>query len=275
MLLQILIYSYFVLGIGGSVSSLFLQKFTGPSALFLHGKAAGHKVVKVNNNNNNNNNLSHNPITIQYISSFVISKHYFWHFYALGFLSCCIFSLFPSSNSHSRLVTTLLAIQCSRRLVECFTVMPGAEGSKMHLIHYLIGISYYPVLLLSFQYQNTSSLPNTNTFFWLFLFGSASVLQFYCHLILGQERVRIKGSHGPIDNFIFKFIHTPHYTAELLIYTCICALQGFHPLGLLNLIWIIAILGISSFNSANWMCKTWNYKSNREFCKYLFIPFLF
>lgn len=250
MLLLLACYAYFLAGICGSLFSFFAQKAFGPSALFSHGKAA----------------TTNTPTNNNWITKLTVPKHFFWHFYAFGLL--CSTAVFVQIRSIAAL---LLAVQCLRRILECFWVMPGAKGSRMHLIHYLIGLSYYPALLLSFHFQEEYR----SVLLWIIIFMIASVFQFYCHWILGSARRNVTEVHRPLDNKIFKFIHTPHYFAEFLIYFAIAGVFRFHPLSVLNLIWILAILGVSAKNSSDWLCSTWKYKSHREFCEYLMIPFLF
>lgn len=255
-LLQLACYGYFSAGILGSLCSFLAQKQFGPSTLFSHGKAAD----KLDSTSN-------------WITSLTVPKHFFWHFYALGFAASIAYIAVIRDN----LSAVLLSFQCFRRLVECFLVMPGAEGSRMHLIHYLIGISYYPVLLLTFYLQQNDQVivyPQSITL----VFVGVSGFQCYCHWLLGSARRKCanqKHPHRPLQNGLFKFIHTPHYFAELLIYSCIAAANHFHPLSLLNLLWIMTILGISSYNSAGWLCAQWKYRSHSDFCKYLMVPYLF
>lgn len=255
-----LIYAYFCAGILSSLISYFAQKYFGPSKLFLHGKAAETQRIT--------NALKGN--WIGWIERLTVSKHLFWHFYASGFLLSVLYLIFFDKS----IAACFLAIQCLRRLFECFLVMPGGKDSQMHLIHYLIGLSYYPVLLVSFVLQSNT---NTELIYWIILFVVASGLQFYCHLILGQERSKSQTSkkHRPLNHPIFKLIHTPHYFSELLIYTSMAGLNNFQPLSLMNLFWIITILGVSAKNSADWLIEQWGYKSHGDFCKYLMIPFLF
>ena len=275
-LLNIFLYSYFTAGIFGSLAAFWAQKYFGPSTLFSHGKAA--------------KTISTRPQCQQYryrykwqqwMASLLISKQCFWHFYAFGIICSTAYCVkFRCNNA----AANLLAIQCLRRLIECFWVMPGAKESKMHLIHYLIGISYYPILLISFKIQQNNNDPYSLSFAgWIALFIAASFLQSYCHWILGSERKNIKNGpkssahHRPINNRLFKLIHAPHYTAEFLIYLAIAGVQRFpiHPLSYMNLLWILTILGVSAKNSSDWLCETWKYKSRKDFCKYIIVPFLF
>jgi 3-oxo-5-alpha-steroid 4-dehydrogenase 3 / polyprenol reductase len=251
-------YVYFIAGICGSLFSFFAQKLIGPSTLFSHGKAATSSSV-------NKNNFSR----ANWITKLTVSKSFFWHFYAFGLLFSIAFIIF---GVHPSIPAILLAIQCFRRMLECFWLMPGAKRSQMHLIHYMIGLSYYPALLLSFHFQESEL-----NYFWIALFIVASVFQCYCHWILGSSRRNLlkEGMHRPLNHAIFKFVHTPHYLAELLIYTSIAGLFRFSPLSILNLVWITSILGVSAKNSADWLCDAWKYKSHKNFCKYLMIPFLF
>lgn len=277
------LHGYFICGIVSSFLAFIAQKKRiGPASLFLHGKSAISGTT---------NELPRNGVPMfkftNWLASLVVPKRIFWHFYAFG-LVCIALKEFVFPTPQTSLVTLLLVVQCLRRLCECFWVMPGGRDSKMHLIHYLIGITYYPVLLLSFSSGNFASYsPKTDWTTWCFilLFISSSLVQFYCHLILGLERKRLSPKpksknvmekcHRPINCFPFKFLHAPHYTAELGIYLSIAGINSFRPVDCLNLLWILSILGVSACNSADFLCKTGRYKTHKEFCQYLMIPFLF
>lgn len=263
LLIPSLLYCYFTAGILGSLFARFAQKCFGPSALFSHGKSA---IVTAQKQRTKRS-------LYELACNLTVSKHLFWHFYAFGLLSSLFY--IKSVNFHQA-TPVILSIQCFRRLVECFLVMPGAKASRMHLIHYGIGITYYPILLLSFHF-NTKKQHGVTLFNWIALFVISSVLQGYCHWILGSIRKGITPDqlHRPINHPLFKFIHAPHYFAELLIYLSMAGMEGFHPLMLLNLVWIVSILGVSAESSAGWLCKKWGFKSHEEFCKYLMVPFLF
>lgn len=259
----LLLYCYFTAGILGSLFARFAQKYFGPSALFSHGKSA----IPSANKKKTNNSL------YELLCNLTVSKHFFWHFYAFGLLS----SLFYIKLINQSVTPAILAVQCFRRLIECFFVMPGAKGSQMHLIHYGIGITYYPILLLSFHINKNKQQSGLMLLFWITIFVVSSVFQGYCHWILGSIRQGKKPDqpHKPIDHHLFKLIHAPHYFAEFLIYLSMAGMEGFHSLMLLNLIWIVSILGVSAESSANWLCKKWGFKGHKDFCKYLMIPFLF
>ncbi len=249
-----LLEAYFIAGITSVLASVCLKQALGrSSALFTHGKA---KVP-----------TSLEPAITKILARFTVPKHWFWHFYALGALLSAI-KLYEQSS----LPTLLLLVQCFRRLVESFTVMPGGKDSEMHFIHYCVGITYYPVLLASFDsYDKSSNYPLP----CLLGFAAASLLQFYCHCVLGKERSKSQIQLKPINNPLFGFLHTPHYFAEFCIYFCIAALGTFPPLAILNLCWIATMLGVSAYNSASWLREAWKYKSHREFCRYLLFPFIY
>jgi 3-oxo-5-alpha-steroid 4-dehydrogenase 3 / polyprenol reductase len=137
----------------------------------------------------------------------VVPKRIFWHFYAFG-LVCIVLKEFVFPTPQTSLVTLLLAVQCLRRLCECFWVMPGGRDSKMHLIHYLIGITYYPVLLLSFSSGNFASYsPKTDwtTWYFILLFISSSLVQFYCHWILELGNIWFFAKLNLFDNSKLNF----------------------------------------------------------------------
>ena len=245
-MLQLAICAYFAVGVLSCLGSLVLQTFFGPSAVFAHGKAA------------------RGLAKYHFWDKFTISKQYFWHFYAVG-CAASVLSLLSAINAAS----FCLFFQCLRRLFECFFIMKGSSFSSMHLIHYLIGITYYPALLLSFQFANQHASP-----IYVCLFAFGSLLQFYCHCVLGQARETLPDSHRPINNRLFRFIHTPHYTAEIIIYSAIAGICRRHFMSQLNLLWVISLLSVSSYNSATWTQKQYNYKQRTDFARFLIIPMI-
>jgi 3-oxo-5-alpha-steroid 4-dehydrogenase 3 len=245
--------AYFIAGIGGVLSSLFLKKaLGGSSALFTHGKS---KVPS-----------AHEPNPTKFLARFTVPKSWFWHFYTVGLVVSAV-----KLHEAFSLPALLLLVQCCRRLVESFTVMPGGKGSEMHMIHYFIGMSYYPILLLSLNSYQTSQY----AVYCVVGFAVASGLQFYCHCILGKERAKAQIQMRPITNPLFRFLHAPHYFAEFCIYFCLAALGSFPLLSVLNLMWIATMLGVSAYNSANWLCQAWKFKSHQAICRYIMFPFVF
>ena len=188
-----LLVAYFLCGIGSIFASFILNNLLGgSSAIFTHGKS------KVS--------IKDEPEATKFLAQFTVPKRWFWHFYALGSVAS-LFSLYLNRTIPS----LLLLLQCVRRLVESFTIMPGGKGSEMHLIHSLICMTYYPVLLVSFSFADSRS-----SIICVTLFLVASVLQSYSHYLLGRQR-RASSKHSPINHPLFRFIHAPHYFAEFLI----------------------------------------------------------
>lgn len=246
-----LLVTYFIAGIGSLFASFLLKiVLGGSSALFTHGKS------KVS--------LKDEPKLTRFVAKFTVSKRWFWHFYALGSI-CSAISLqfywsFPSF---------LLFIQCLRRLIESFTIMPGGKDSEMHLIHYLIGVTYYPALITAFSYSE--SKPNL---MGLILFAVTSVVQSYTHYLLGKQRSSSL-KYRPIDHPLFRFVHAPHYLTEFLIYLAIGICMPVSYFSVLNLGWIALMLGTSAKSSADFICKTGNYKSHKQFSRHLMFPFIY
>jgi hypothetical protein len=249
------VHAYFVAGIISCLAALFAQKLLRKSPIFTHGKAS-----------------STVPAS-SCIERLLLPKRFFWHFYLLG----VALSASALATLSFNLPTLLLFVQCSRRLSECFTILPGAasSASRMHLIHYLIGLSYYPVLLASYWLIGEVHLSKFELYTWTATFLAASVLQFHVHRVLGRERARLPPGkpHRPIKNRLFQFIHTPHYTAEVLIYLALAGCCRWHPLALINVLWVLVMLTVSSYNSACWMKEQWQLKSLAMVSTYLVVPF--
>ena len=104
-----LLEAYFIAGIGSVLGSLLIKRILGnSSALFTHGK------TKVPANQE--------PSMTKFLAQFTVPKTWFWHFYAIGALVSGV----KLVESYS-LPSVLLLIQCCRRLLESFTIMPGGR----------------------------------------------------------------------------------------------------------------------------------------------------
>jgi 3-oxo-5-alpha-steroid 4-dehydrogenase 3 / polyprenol reductase len=74
-------------------------------------------------------------------SKWSIRKRYFWHFYLIGAIAnLLLLSIRPS------MPLILFEIHVIRRLVETLTIMPYSEHSRMHAVHYLLGVTFYPMV---------------------------------------------------------------------------------------------------------------------------------
>lgn len=207
-----------------------------------------------------------------------VPKGCFWHFYALSFiwnsslLGLVVYAWFlggtfpqkligllmyltyypdePSSHLSIILAMILIVVQATRRTYECFFVS-SYSNSKIHLIHYVMGLYFY----LSLGLSVLSKAPNLNrgTFIQLndiginhvlgiTLFIWATIHHHRAHIIFANLR---KGKHDKSHKIPhgdwFEYVSCPHYLAEILIYLSIQIILGFdHTLFLAVFIFTLA-----------------------------------
>eukprot|EP01134_Creolimax_fragrantissima_P005463 CFRG5463T1 len=159
----------------------------------------------------------------------------------------------------------LMLLQTGRRLYESFTfaipVAPGSKPSTMHVAHYMVGLVFYALccssLVFEWNIDDTSFYTDTyDTVLMLlgsFIFLWASKHQHRCHEILfelrlegelegisatnGAEKSRYKVPHGDW----FRYVSSPHYCAEIIIYVSILIATG-----LTNFTWLLSITFVAS-----------------------------
>lgn len=212
---------------------------------------------------------------------FLVPKRYFRHFYVLSLLvfvaslSLIIVNSFPCSTSRklnailnsvskeyqtlfqieksdsleytSSLIFTLLLmiIQSSRRLYESVFISVYSSQSKINIIHYLFGHSFYIVAALSTLCPILmSSKESKHDFITLIdhlvdrkraalfvLFIYTSHYQHNCHKILANLRKDKAGRVIAEKHFVpsggpFEYVSCPHFLTEILIYLVIVMIQG-------------------------------------------------
>lgn len=193
----------------------------------------------------------------------LIRKCYFWHFYFVGMLWMIAanrnmqLKSFYYSNIKICLFGHLL-----RRFVETKYLFRYSQTSYMHLIHYIVGLLYYP-LMLQLLDRNFDFCSLRQALFWCGFLG-----QLLCHLQLARLK---KGS--PEDHNcepwtgVFSLLDcwNPHYFFEIVIWMSLtCDYFTF-----LNLLWVISNLSVSA-----WKSKLW-YEQQSKAKHAALIPFVF
>ena len=97
-------------------------------------------------------------------------------------------------------------------------------------------------------------------------------LRQFANLRIKKENCKTNTSHYMPTGFMFEFISSPHYFAEILIYLGICFILEFY-INLLIIFLFVTILHIPmALQTHDWYLKTFkNYPKNRK----ALIPFLF
>lgn len=205
-----------------------------------------------------------------------IPKQLFTIFYAVGLV--CSFSLLSNA---SNLQVFFIRFHLCRRLLETI-LWPYRTGSQMHLIHALVGFTYYCVLIFTFHLSLNSSPTNQSpTFYQMLILLFASGVQCYCHWFLYTQRQRrhINGGIKPYvpitaKNFIFRKILCPHYTCEIIIYLTFAHINYSAPFGwlfILNFLFVTGNLAISAHTTQQWYKRKFPTAPQ----PYSIIPFVF
>ena len=143
---------------------------------------------------------------------FRVSKSLFWHFYLVSTgigLWLLTSSSSSSSSASDKMVKVLFLLHSLRRLYENLAWF--RYTTSMHLIHYLVGLSFYPIVWLMIVSSSTTS----GTFKWalgILCFLLSSLLQSIHHFKLSRK------IHPNLSYMGIKLLACPHYALEICIY---------------------------------------------------------
>ncbi|KAL8129075.1 hypothetical protein V2J09_018230 [Rumex salicifolius] len=194
----------------------------------------------------------------------------------------------------------LMEVQALRRLYESVYVFNYSPAARMHVMGYLTGLFFYTAAPLSlcadlatdeFKHivRDRNQMPDVEFQWWeyvipltklgwsqwfgaiIFLWGS--IHQYCCHAILGELR---EGKEKANDYVIprgdwFELVSSPHYLAEMVIYSGIMVASGGTDLTIwLLYVFVVANLILAATETHRWYrSKFDNYPSNR----YAVIPY--
>lgn len=148
-------------------------------------------------------------------SRYSVPKRWFSHFYIVAFtISIALFFVDRPSLSFS--------MHALRRLIEQVFLFPYPRDSKMHVLAYLLGLVFYPLVGLSFW---TTERQQWNIFLWI-AFLTLNVIQFSCHRQLSM--LRAQGHYSVPEYLPFRFVLCPHYLCDILLYS----IWAFSPGGI-------------------------------------------
>ncbi|KAM7204054.1 hypothetical protein V8F20_003752 [Naviculisporaceae sp. PSN 640] len=184
----------------------------------------------------------------------------------------------------------MMFLQASRRIYEHMTIIKPSR-STMWVVHWVLGLGFYVVtnvavwvegsatiLNPSISINNFTSTPSTNLKILISipLFLYAWTTQYLCHKHLANL---IKYSlPDPQKAPLFKYLISPHYTCECLIYlsiTIVAAPQE-HYINrtlLCGLVFVIANLGVTAKGTRQWYADKFGEQAVRG--KWNMIPFVF
>ena len=178
-----------------------------------------------------------------------VPKRLFSLFYIAGIIFCSLGIITVTGKS---LPKWMLLLHLFRRLIES-TLMPYSKDSKMHIIHSIVGLSYYLILSLCFNLSEWGEFADLKRSSLLVaIFVLLNLLQLLVHL--GLHRARSMGQYQAIgdQSKIFEYVLCPHYLMEIGIHSVFLVLSNFIHLLLLNLLFVALNLTISARQTLQW-----------------------
>ncbi|KNC74304.1 hypothetical protein SARC_13144, partial [Sphaeroforma arctica JP610] len=159
----------------------------------------------------------------------------------------------------------------------------GLKASSMHVAHYIVGMGFYALCCLSLLLELNSRETDQDLDFvggfcaisGLSLFCWASRHQYECHAILFKLRMqgeRKTDDSKPVSRYNvphgdwFTYVSSPHYFAEILIYTSIYVATGLaNYTWMLGISFVISNLGWGAYQSQLWYRRNFSdFPPNRK-----------
>lgn len=193
------------------------------------------------------------------IIHFTVPKAWFSHFYILS----TILSIMTCITYPSYAIPWLIVFHSLRRLYETLYVSKYTSKSRMNWAHYVVGIWFYSVLHIIMNIKlKEGTIPKHLQIGSFIIFIIASWDQFINHKVL-SELVK----YSLPKKRMFKFISSPHYLDELIIYS---TLLSYNIEFVWLVVWIFASLGISAIETQKYYKTKFH---DEEVAPYAFIPF--
>ncbi|PON36972.1 3-oxo-5-alpha-steroid 4-dehydrogenase, C-terminal [Parasponia andersonii] len=204
----------------------------------------------------------------------------------------------------------LMEVHVLRRLYETIYVFNYSPSARMHVLGYLTGLFFYTAAPLSlccncipevykfvlngvaeFIVKGKSRMPAMEIDWWEFVIplvklgwlqwiGAAIffwgwIHQHHCHAILGS----LRESREQVDEYViphgdwFKFVSSPHYLAEIVLYSGVLVASGARDVTVwLLFVFVVANLAFAAAETHRWYLRKFeNYPRNRL----AIIPFVY
>jgi hypothetical protein len=152
-------------------------------------------------------------------SFFYISKQYFVWFYTIG----CICGALTLCYQFNWISFQFLVIHLCRRLLE--TRFLQKTKSQMNLIHFLVGITFYPFVWMILAVETPQHYTLPSLLLWI-----SCYFQFQCHWAMAHNNQKTLLP----KYWLFSVFVCPNYTCEILVYVALwLSLQSSQSLLLL------------------------------------------
>ncbi|KAI8966848.1 hypothetical protein F5Y11DRAFT_343217 [Daldinia sp. FL1419] len=169
------------------------------------------------------------------------------------------------------IVWVLMSLQGARRLYEYITVIRPSP-SKMWIVHWLLGVSYYFFTGISIWIEGSRSIqssdrrfftvetPSIRTILGVITFLTSWFMQHRCHNYLSQLKKYSLPEEG-----LFRYLICPHYTCECALYLSLAWIAA--PMGQMynrTLICAVLFVAVNLGVTANGTKKWYSDKFGRE-----------
>eukprot|EP00884_Botryococcus_braunii_P002399 jgi/Botrbrau1/1215/Bobra.0163s0023.1 len=200
-----------------------------------------------------------------------------------------------SEQAGSLAALLLLQLHLTRRLLEANFMQRYPQGSKMHVIAYLFGLSYYTVLPLSVlphpgkldlliwsqtAFNHASKIRSTPVLslfsaltplqaLGCLIFLGGNLLQWHSHFTLARlgpgAQSRKTGGYAIPTGGGFLLVSSPHYLGEMVIYFGLVLVTGIHRLlPWIIFAWVVINLLLAAGPTHDWYRRTFpNYPRKR------------
>uniref|UniRef100_A0A0K2TH51 Polyprenal reductase n=2 Tax=Lepeophtheirus salmonis TaxID=72036 RepID=A0A0K2TH51_LEPSM len=193
-------------------------------------------------------------------------------------------------------VILLFGLQSVRRLYECFYVNVDT-GSKMNILHYIVGITHYFSAFTGLLLEAPGFVPTENIIHfdekvhakikWInvhlnlynfslrhligsIVFLAAWQIQFNAHKTFAHLKRKQLLSGDPVYSIpygsSFNYVSCPHYSAEIVLYASVAGICGFrHTTMNVVALWVLINQTITGLMSHHWYLKSFNgYPTSRK-----------
>ncbi|KAK9488322.1 hypothetical protein V1527DRAFT_401802 [Lipomyces starkeyi] len=179
------------------------------------------------------------------------------------------------SYTRAMAATTIVTLQCFRRLFECIFVEKMSQTARMRGGHYIVGYLFYVAATAatwSHALESTlagddegDSVPKIAIIMYLV----AAFAQYTAH----DQLSRLKKYSPPPPTMLFKHLVCPHYTAEVVIYLAVAWICGFTRANVAVLVWTAVSLGTSAEQSRKFYVEKFGAKAVEG--KWNLVPLVF
>ncbi|XP_044748297.1 polyprenol reductase [Coccinella septempunctata] len=218
---------------------------------------------------------------------------YIFHLKVPSFFSILLFHCSGAQQHVARVsatnifvAMTLITLQIARRFYDTHFISIFGRNSKINLTHWIVGITYYPMVILAILCE----APNFTTdeseradLFNLGILEICGVLLFFwswwhqhvCTIILANLRKTKKGNSSdyklPIGDW-FEYVSSPHCSAEILMYVALTILLWKSSTWGYVMLWVFSNQIESILLSHWWYQETFkNFPKNRK----ALIPYIY